>query len=199
MGGDGIQGYRSGRQALEPAGNPAGRTTVGESDCQHSAGVRWLGRDGGSLSVFRARQAVFVNVVVASLHAHCFNSARGTRSGLSQTSSFNSQLRVEQDQRRGLLALARAYPIVQILPRGHEHGRHGLRHTTKSSSNSFDSTLPTFQEAPFMEGRQFYIVANNYKSTPSKRLSAGEPNSVSTSHGFAQRCCGGLVVVVTMY
>ena len=50
--------------------------------------------------------AVFVNVVVASLHAHCFNSARGARSGLSQTSFFNSQLRVERDQRCGLLALA---------------------------------------------------------------------------------------------
>ena len=42
---------------------------------------------------------VFVNVVVASLHAHCFNSVRGVRSGLSQTSSFNSQLRVERDHR----------------------------------------------------------------------------------------------------
>ena len=53
-----------------------------------------------------AASAVFVNVVVASLHAHCFNSARGARSGLSQTSFFNSQLRVERDQRCGLLALA---------------------------------------------------------------------------------------------
>lgn len=49
---------------------------------------------------------VFVNVVVVSLYAHCFNSARDARSGLSQTSSFNSQLRVERDQRCGLRALA---------------------------------------------------------------------------------------------
>ena len=49
---------------------------------------------------------VFVNVVVMSLHAHCFNSSGGMRSGLSQTSSFNSQLRVEPDQRCGLRALA---------------------------------------------------------------------------------------------
>jgi transposase-like protein len=49
---------------------------------------------------------VFVNVVVASHYAHCFNSGRGVRSGLSQTSSFNSQLRVEPDQRCGLPALA---------------------------------------------------------------------------------------------
>ena len=51
-------------------------------------------------------EAVFVNVVVASHHAHCFNSARGARSGLSQTSFFNSQLRVERDHRCGLPAFA---------------------------------------------------------------------------------------------
>ncbi|EDT37907.1 hypothetical protein BamMEX5DRAFT_6321 [Burkholderia ambifaria MEX-5] len=50
--------------------------------------------------------SVFVNVVVMSLHAHCFNSTGGIRSGLSQTSSFNSQLRVERDQRCGLRAFA---------------------------------------------------------------------------------------------
>ena len=50
--------------------------------------------------------AVFVNIVVASLHAHCFSSARGVRSGLSQTSSFNSQSRVVRDQRCGLRILA---------------------------------------------------------------------------------------------
>src|SRR6202022_1183241 len=33
-----------------------------------------------------------VNVVVTSLHANCFSSAGCMRSGLSQTSSFNSQL-----------------------------------------------------------------------------------------------------------
>lgn len=49
---------------------------------------------------------VFVNVVVASLPAHCSKSARGIRSGLSQTSFFNSQWRVEPDHRCGLLALA---------------------------------------------------------------------------------------------
>jgi len=52
------------------------------------------------------RPTVFVNVVVMSLHAHCFNSTGGIRSGLSQTSSFNSQLRVERDQRCGLRAFA---------------------------------------------------------------------------------------------
>ncbi len=55
--------------------------------------------------------SVFVNVVVMSLHAHCFNSAGSMRSGLSQTSSFNSQLRADPDQRWGFRALAWAYTI----------------------------------------------------------------------------------------
>jgi hypothetical protein len=49
-----------------------------------------------------------VNVLVASLHANCFSSAGCVRSGLSQTSSFNFQLRVDRDQRRGLRCLAAA-------------------------------------------------------------------------------------------
>ena len=49
-----------------------------------------------------------VNVLVASLHANCFSSSGCMRSGLSQTSSFNSQLRVDRDQRRGLRCLASA-------------------------------------------------------------------------------------------
>jgi len=49
-----------------------------------------------------------VNVVVASLQANCFSSSGCMRSGLSQTSSFNSQLRVDRDQRRGLRCLASA-------------------------------------------------------------------------------------------
>jgi hypothetical protein len=47
-----------------------------------------------------------VNLVVALLHAYCFSSVAGIRSGLSHTSSFNSQLRVDRDQRCGLRALA---------------------------------------------------------------------------------------------
>src|ERR1700676_4617089 len=49
-----------------------------------------------------------VNVLVASLHANCFSSAGCMHSGLSQTSSFNFQLRVDRDQRRGLRCLASA-------------------------------------------------------------------------------------------
>jgi hypothetical protein len=49
-----------------------------------------------------------VNVLVASLHADCFSSSGCMRSGLSQTSSFNFQLRVDRDQRRGLRCLASA-------------------------------------------------------------------------------------------
>jgi hypothetical protein len=49
-----------------------------------------------------------VNVVVASLQANCFSSSGWMRSGLSQTSSFNFQLRVDRDQRRGLRCLAAA-------------------------------------------------------------------------------------------
>ena len=52
--------------------------------------------------------SVFVNIVVVSLHAHCFSSSGCMRSGLSQTSSFNFQLRVDLDQRRGLRCLASA-------------------------------------------------------------------------------------------
>ena len=52
--------------------------------------------------------AAVVNVLVASLHANCFSSSGCMRSGLSQTSSFNSQLRVDRDQRRGLRCLASA-------------------------------------------------------------------------------------------
>ncbi|MGF6482858.1 hypothetical protein QFZ91_005085 [Paraburkholderia sp. JPY419] len=65
-----------------------------------------IGRGQRDVSDELAAAAVFVNVVVMSLHAHCFNSTGGIRSGLSQTSSFNSQLRVERDQRCGLRALA---------------------------------------------------------------------------------------------
>jgi hypothetical protein len=53
-------------------------------------------------------KAAVVNVVVASLQANCFSSSGCMRSGLSQTSSFNSQLRVDRDQRCGLRCLASA-------------------------------------------------------------------------------------------
>jgi hypothetical protein len=49
-----------------------------------------------------------VNIVVASLQANCFSPSGCIRSGLSQTSSFNSQLRVDRDQRCGLRCLASA-------------------------------------------------------------------------------------------
>jgi hypothetical protein len=79
------------------------------SDNFSTAGGRGSGSDMGATTTYwNVPGAVFVNVVVASLHAHFFNSARGARSGLSQTSWSNSQLRVERDQRSGLLALARA-------------------------------------------------------------------------------------------
>ncbi len=41
--------------------------------------------------VFRLSGSVFVDVVVASLHANCFNSVRGVRFGSTRTSSFNIQ------------------------------------------------------------------------------------------------------------
>ena len=43
-----------------------------------------------------------------SLQANCFSSSGCVRSGLSQTSSFNFQLRVDRDQRCGLRCLASA-------------------------------------------------------------------------------------------
>ncbi|MGF6638375.1 hypothetical protein OKW39_005591 [Paraburkholderia sp. MM6662-R1] len=55
-----------------------------------------------------ATYTAVVNVLVASPHAHCFSSSGCMRSGLSQTSSFNFQLRVDRDQRRGLRCLASA-------------------------------------------------------------------------------------------
>jgi hypothetical protein len=53
-----------------------------------------------------ALAAAVVNVPVASLHADCFSSSGCMRRGLSQTSSFNPQLRVDRDRRFGLRCLA---------------------------------------------------------------------------------------------
>jgi transcriptional regulator with XRE-family HTH domain len=50
--------------------------------------------------------AVFVNVVVASLHAACFSSSSRIRSGFSQTWLSSSQFLVPCVQRRGLRFLA---------------------------------------------------------------------------------------------
>lgn len=63
---------------------------------------------GATSSIYVTPLSAVVNVVVASLQATCFSSPGCMRSGLSQTSSFNSQLRVDRDQRRGLRCLASA-------------------------------------------------------------------------------------------
>jgi transposase-like protein len=57
-------------------------------------------------AIKRVTRPAIVNVVVASLQAASSNNAGSARSGLSQTSFFNCQLRVAPDQRSGQRCLA---------------------------------------------------------------------------------------------